>query len=77
MCRKTLITHSLTFLPYVFFIIIFIIFLIIYSTELTQGDAKESGIAMALHHNTPTTTRGWSGVAMVLGKLQVPGRPTI
>ena len=25
----------------------------------------------------PSTTRGWSGGAMVLGKLSVPGRPTI
>ena len=25
----------------------------------------------------PTVIRGWSGGAMVLGKLPVPGRPTI
>ena len=28
-------------------------------------------------HGTPFTGRGWSGGAMVLGKLPVPGRPTI
>ena len=28
-------------------------------------------------HQPPTTTMGWSGGAMVLGKLPVPGRPTI
>ena len=28
-------------------------------------------------HTVPSATWGWSGGAMVLGKLPVPGRPTI
>ena len=28
-------------------------------------------------HNIPLSIGGWSGGAMVLGKLPVPGRPTI
>ena len=32
---------------------------------------------MCLHIGTPKTIGGWSGGAKVLGKLPVPGRPTI
>ena len=30
-----------------------------------------------LHARSPYLNQGWSGTAMVLGKLPVPGRPTI
>ena len=32
---------------------------------------------MIMMNNIPGRNRGWSGGAMVLGKLPVPGRPTI
>ena len=31
----------------------------------------------SIYHINPNKCRGWSGGAMVLGKLPVPGRPTI
>ena len=32
---------------------------------------------LSIHSTFSTTILGWSGGAMVLGKLPVPGRPTI
>ena len=41
--------------------------------QITDWSAPFSGYAYIKHH----FCRGWSGGAMVLGKLPVPGRPTI
>ena len=42
--------------------------------EITQFNQRTNGPVV---HLSPSTRLGWSGGAMVLGKLPVPGRPTI
>ena len=37
----------------------------------------ESRVCAKIYRSTAISGRGWSGGAMVLGKLPVPGRPTI
>ena len=44
-------------------------------TSIEKGGKNEDGTAAPLSHST--SSREWSGSAMVLGKLPVPGRPTI
>ena len=45
----------------------------------TGNDTIHASHPWAAHHtaNISTLAGGWSGGAMVLGKLPVPGRPTI
>ena len=46
--------------------------------EILDTSKSTDGLSIAMS-NTPTydSNRGWSGGAMVLGKLPVPGRPII
>ena len=37
----------------------------------------QHGVHSAWNESAPLRKEGWSGGAMVLGKLPVPGRPTI
>ena len=38
---------------------------------------NDTGLTIDLGNSAPLLIAGWSGGAMVLGKLPVPGRPTI
>ena len=51
-----------------------------WSLKENNSELHYGNIQNLISSSTPwsvTICRGWSGVAMVLGKLPVPGRPTI
>ena len=50
-------------------------FIVCVLNRLSVSDAKRK--PMVCEYVAPNTGRGWSGGAMALGKLPVPGRPTI